>query len=275
MKIAIATIAPDARQSALLAVVRPTWEAYAKRHGLPIVVVGQPPRRDHPYWGKYFSLTLPEFSKFDAVLALDNDVLINSESPLICDGWDPGKVAIADEREQFEWDEGYVSEYYRSYDYAGPDPERHQRIFNTGVMLYTRERLPYFEDVYGRWVAWRERAPEEKRRADRFKFANDQPHVSLALQAADVAQVLNPGFNRLWWSWYRQRGSAPWRAFQFYAKSSAMLEGMLPRFLSSRLARPGERTIERALQECHFLHFAGSKSPIWLFAHRPSVPLVS
>jgi hypothetical protein len=91
------------------------------------------------------------------------------------------------------------------------------------------------------------------------------------LQAANQAQVLPPAFNRVWWSWYRQRGRLPWRAFQLYAKTSAILEEIVPQPLAHWIAKPGTRALDEALGECHFLHLAGSKSPIWLFAHRQSV----
>ena len=270
MKIALATICPDARQRANLRIVRPTWEAYARRHSLPIVVVENPPHREHFYWGKYFPLALPELAGFDAVLVLDNDILINANSPPITDGWDPEKIAIADEREQFAWVDDFVARYYSDYDDLRPDALKHPRVLNTGVLLYTRAHVPLFAEVHARWVDWRNRAAAAEREAQAFRFAADQPHVSLALQAADRAQVLPPAFNRLWWSWYRQHGRLPWRAFQAYAKSSSILERIAPRALANSVARPGARALERALSECHFLHIAGSKSPIWLFAHRAS-----
>ena len=270
MKIALATICPDARQRASLAIVRPTWEAYAKSHNLPIVVVENPPHREHFYWGKYFPLTLPKFGGFDAVLVLDNDILINADSPPITDGWDPEKVAIGDEREQFAWVDDFVARYYADYPDLLPEALKHPCVLNTGVLLYTRAHVAFFEQVHAGWLQWRNRATTAGQEVRAFKFAADQPHVSLALQTANLAQVLPPGFNRLWWSWYRQRGRLPWRMFQAYAKTSSMIENFAPRTIADLVARPGARSLECALSESRFLHIAGSKSPIWLFAHRPS-----
>lgn len=270
MKIALTTICPDARQRAFLGIVRPTWEAYAKRHDLPIIVVENPPHPENVFWGKYFALTLPEFAKYDAVIALDNDILVNPHSPLVTEDWDGSKIGIADERQQFDWDDAFVAQYYSHYEHEIPARVTHVGILNTGVLLYTRAHLPFFEAVHARWVEWRDRATAATRETDSFKYANDQPHVSLALQVADRAKILPPAYNRLWWSWYRQRGTLPWRAFQGYAKASSLFEEFAPRALASAFARPGARAIERGLSECHFLHVAGSKSPIWLFAHRSS-----
>lgn len=270
MKIALATICPNARQRANLKVVRPTWEVYAKRHNLPILVVENPPHREHFYWGKYFPLTLAEFSGFDAVLVLDNDILINADSPPITDGWDPDKIAIADEREQFAWVEDFVAQYYAAYPDLRSEALKHARVLNTGVLLYTRAHVPIFQEVHAQWLEWRKRASAADRESHAFKYAADQPHISLALQTSNRAQVLPPAFNRLWWSWYRQRGRFPWRAFQAYAKASSIAEKIAPRALAGLVARPGAQALERAVSECHFLHIAGSKSPIWLFAHRAS-----
>ncbi len=270
MKIALATICPDARQRANLGIVRPTWDAYAKRHNLPIIVVENPPHREHFYWGKYFPLTLPELGDFDAVLVLDNDILINADSPPITDGWDSEKIAIADEREQFAWVDDFVARYYADYPDLLPAALKHPCVLNTGALLYTRAHVHIFQQIHASWLEWRNRTATADREAHTFKYAADQPHISLALQSAGHAQVLPPAFNRLWWSWYRQCGRMPWRVFQAYAKASQIIEQAVPRPLADLFARPGVRALEHALSESRFLHIAGSKSPIWLFAHRPS-----
>lgn len=270
MKIAIATIAPDARQRALLKIAWPTWERYARRLDLPIVVIERSRHPEHPYWGKYFSLTEPELAGFDAVLALDNDILINPESPSILEIWGGDRVAIADERAQFDWNDEYTARYYAGYELSIPPPPARLGILNTGVILYTRAHLALFASAHARWIEWREQAGEAKRQANAFAYANDQPHISLALQAAEQVQELPPKFNRLWWSWYRERGRVHWRVFQAYAKASSILEEFAPASLADFFARPGAHALQAAVNDCHFLHVAGSKSPIWLYAHRPS-----
>ena len=269
MKIAIATIAPDARQKALLKVAWPTWERYARRHSLEIIVVERPPRPEHIYWGKYAYFGLDEFSAVDAIVAVDNDMLFNPNSPLVTDGWDGKRIGMVDERAQFGWDEAYVERYYRSYELQPPPPPAGTwAVLNGGLILYTRDHIPFFERTYRDWNEWRGRASAEAIQANPFKYTNDQPHLSLAVQIDNQAQILDPNFNRIWWSWLGKYGRLPRRAFQFYAKGCSMLGAALPASFVSPLARPGARVLERALSECHFLHIAGSKSPMWLYAHR-------
>ena len=267
MKIAITTIAPDARQQALLKVAWPTWERYARRLNLPIVVIERPRHPEDPYWGKYFSLTQPELAGFDAVLALDNDILINPESPSIIEFWEADRVAIADERAQFDWSDEYTARYYARYELSIPPPPAKVGILNTGVILYTRAHLAIFASAHARWIEWRERAGAAKRQAKAFEYANDQPHISLALQTTKQVQDLPRNFNRLWWSWYREHGRVHWRVFQAYAKASSIFEKVAPASVADLFAKSGARALQGAIRDCHFLHVAGSKSPIWLFAH--------
>ncbi len=91
-----------------------------------------------------FPLTLPEFAGFDAVLVLDNDILINANSPSITDGWDPDKVAIADEREQFAWVTTLSRGIIPTTMTCGRIALKHPRVLNTGVLLYTRAHVPLF-----------------------------------------------------------------------------------------------------------------------------------
>ena len=109
----------------------------------------------------------------------------------------------------------------------------------------------------------------DARSRDAFKYAADQPHIGLALQSAGLAQVLDMKFNRLWWRWWQDRGRRSEWPFKVYAKSSAVLGRWLPPAFARPLAAPGLRHIDRALAQNYFLHFAGSKSPLFLLAHRP------
>src|SRR5262249_42871359 len=94
-----------------------------------------------------------------------------------------------------------------------------------------------------------------------------QPHVGLALQIAGAAQPFDPSFNRLWWSWWIHDAQRAVWPFKIYSKATKVLTRVLPRAWSDALAAPGLRLIDQALSNCHFLHFAGSKSPLHLLAH--------
>jgi hypothetical protein len=268
MNVAVCCICPDVKQRAHLELVRPSWEAYAKRFSLPLHFISDPPIRQHFFWGKYFVLDLPELQKYDAALVLDNDILISPQAPDLCSFWNPNFVGMADESAQFAWDDEYVRRYYAHYDLSINRLGANALILNGGVLIYARQHVDLFRNVYQSWLAWNARAPESGPWTTIFRFANDQPHVGLALQQAGVAQPLDRKFNRIWWSWWRNDAQRAIWPFKIYAKTTKILTRALPRALTDPLAAPGLRQIDRALEECYFLHFAGSKSPLHLLAHR-------
>jgi hypothetical protein len=269
MKVALVCVCPDAKQRAHLELVWPTWEAYARRHALEIVVLGRSGRPADPYWGKYFPLDDAALRRFDAALVLDNDIVINPQSPSILEHWDGQRVLIGDEREQFGWPQEYVRRYFASYELPLPPQSADLRVYNTGVLVYTREHLPVFRDVHERWRAWRDAAPTDARVRDAFKYANDQPHVGLALQSLGIAQLLDVKFNRLWWNWWLDHG----RRSEWPSRDPREIRRN-SRWVADTFNRPWARRrgfgIDRAIADNHFLHFAGSKSPLLLLAHRSS-----
>jgi len=221
------------------------------------------------YWGKYFLFDLPELREFDALLVLDNDVLISPGAPLIFDSWNPRCVGMVDERAQFGWSDDHARRYYAEYELQIPAPAGDLHILNGGVLLYGKQHVELFRSIFHSWLDWRSAAPAARNWRTKFKYANDQPHVGLALQSAGVAQALDPRFNRIWWSWWlKDQKRAEW-PFKLYAKASKILTGALPRAFTDPVAAPGLHVIERVLRENYFLHFAGSKSPFHLLAHRP------
>ncbi len=266
MRLAVAAVCPDPRQRGLLEIVRPGWEEWTRRHALPLVVIERHPRPDAPYWGKYFPLELPELRGFDAVLTLDNDVVVNPAAPSPAEGWDSTRVKIADERSQFAHDDERFLSYYADYDL--PPPGASPRVLNTGVMLYTREHAAWFATVHGAWRDWREKfRAAHGEAADAFRLGNDQPHVSAALQRDPTLwEPLDVRFNRLWWSWWEDGGRRRELPLKLYAKSMQLLGRALPRALVRPLAGAGRRWWHDALRENHFIHVAGSKSPISLYA---------
>jgi hypothetical protein len=268
MRTAVCSICPDATQLAHLELVRPSWEAYAQRFDFSIHIISTPPVPEHFYWGKYFLFDLPELHDYDAIIVLDNDILINSGAPSLVESWSPSLVGMVDERAQFGWNDEHVRRYYAHYDLSIPPTLRAPLVLNGGVLIYGREHVDTFRHIYQSWLKWRAAATESKSWPQIFKYANDQSHVGFALQTAGLVQALDPKFNRLWWSWWQNGGRRAELPFKIYAKSSKILTRWLPRALTDPLAAPGMRQIDRALEECYFLHFAGSKSPLHLLAHR-------
>ncbi len=105
LKKAIVTICPGGRQRKILNIVWPTWDGFSKRVGIPLVVIERPLHPQHFYWGKYFPFEMRELNGFDAVLYLDNDVIISPKSSSPFDQWNPELIGIVDERKQQSLDE--------------------------------------------------------------------------------------------------------------------------------------------------------------------------
>ena len=265
MRLAVVAVCPDSRQRGLLGIVRPAWEAWTRRHALPLIIIERHPQPDAAYWGKYFPLDQPELQGFDAVLTLDNDVVINPAAPSPAEGWEGTRVRIADERAQFAHDDGRFASYYADYD-LDPPGER-PRVLNTGVLLYTRDHARRFAAWHEDWRAWRERfRSKHGPAADAFRLGNDQPHVSAALQRdSNQWEPLDVRFNRLWWSWWEDGGRRRELPLKLYAKAAQLLARALPRAAVRPFARHGGRWWRKALTENHFIHVAGSKSPISLY----------
>ncbi len=265
MKIALASVCPDARQQRLLDIVWPSWEAFSKRHAIPVRVIEDDLRPDAYYWAKYLPLTLPEFRGFDAVLCLDNDVVISPQAPSPAEGWDGARVRCVDERSQFPHSPSRFTDYYARHGLTLPAgvPER---VLNSGVLLYTREHAAWLEEIYQGWRGWRERFQRELGpNIDPYILAGDQPHVSHALLGSGRFEELDARFNRLWWSWWEDGGRRREMPLLLYAKTAQLLASVLPRGLVRPLARRGRGLWDEALLDNHFVHVAGSKSPLSLF----------
>src|ERR1043166_4029458 len=84
---------------------RPSWEAYAGRHGYDIVIIDRvidpSPRANERslIWQKLLALSVPEVQRFDRVLWLDSDVIINAETaPCAMEATPPDKIgAVRDQ----------------------------------------------------------------------------------------------------------------------------------------------------------------------------------
>jgi hypothetical protein len=89
---AIATLAiGDAFQDVWHRVARPSWEVYAQRHGMDIIAVGEPldpsdrAARRSPAWQKCLVLSQVWSRRYERIVWLDADIVINTEAPSILD----------------------------------------------------------------------------------------------------------------------------------------------------------------------------------------------
>ena len=250
-----------------------TWEAYARRHGLDACMSFAIPRVRRMRIGENnFALELPEFNRFDAALVLDNDIVINPQSPVTSERWDPARVLIGDRTRTVRVVGGLrPRNYFAYYDLFASADGSGPRVHNTGVLAFTHEHLPFFwQKRHERWRRVARRRDARKARAGAvFKFANDQPHVGLALQTGGLAQSLEMKFNRLWWELVAGRAAGAQNGHLRLTRSPRNPHALSAARSDRRaLAAPGLRAIDRALGENYFLHFAGSKSPLHLLAHR-------
>lgn len=267
MKLAVVSSCPDPGQQRLLRIVLPSWRAWAARHSLPVVVVEREPRPGQPYWGKHFLFEMPELAGFDAILHLDNDVIANAGAPSPADGWNPALVGMIDETGQWGWSGAQSRAYYERYQLAPAPGDAPVPIYNTGVFLMHRDLASALREIH---ASWQSLLPEIRRtpanREEKLLFVNDQPHVSLGLLNRALVQPLHHRFNQILPAWMKRNVMGSYRPFQLQAKFTQVIGTRLPRALARPLAWPSSRWIRRAVEDSHFLHSAGSKSPLWLYA---------
>ena len=209
---------------------------------------------------------MPELNGFDAILHLDNDIFISSKSSSPFDEWNPDLIGVVDERAQQLLDEVATRQYYHSYGIPDSGIPVAAKIYNTGLLIYSRTTAPYFKTLYARWQDFLQGINDVKRRHYLFTVI-DQPHVSLALQRESIACELHSRFNTLWWHWYRKNVSERYLPFLLRSKAAALMLDLLPPNLWRAIFRRERRIFAVARDQCDFLHVAGSKSPLFLAAH--------
>ena len=92
------------------------WSRYADKHGFDLIVIEQPlddttrAAARSPAWQKCLVLRPDIAGRYDRVIWVDSDILINANSPSVLDGVPPDKIGAADE-------------------HTFPSPEERRRIF--------------------------------------------------------------------------------------------------------------------------------------------------
>jgi len=265
MEQAIVGVCCDRRQQRILKVTFPSWREYAKRHGLPLIVLERSHAGEDYYWNKHLLYRVPELRAASRLLFLDNDVFVNPAAGPLLQEWDSSLVGATTESTQAGWSQQFIARYYQDYAVERFEPAANLQIVNTGVLIIPREQADFLEDVYARWRARKfdlTNCPAAAR--DRFAAAADQPHVSHALQAERRYRDFGPRNNTLWWHWYRREISSRQLPFLLRSKAAALTIDRLPRKTWRALFRRQRATFARALAACDFLHVAGSKSSLFL-----------
>jgi hypothetical protein len=267
---AILSIAPDRRQAQILGRVMPSWERYARRYGLKIVVAHRSPSKgQHPYWDRWLSIQNdePEVEDFDELLMLDNDIYISENAPNIFDVWDPAKINVVEESAQGPWNPKAIPDYYRSFcvepDARLPVPTK---VFNMGVCVINRQQNSLFKSLYEKWrdEIWPRFSPAQRKQRDAlFHIEADGPFLSYELQAASKISALPKEFNFFIIPWLRVHRI--WQLpFLLQSKAAQKLRGKMPAIIVDLISLQARRTFSRVTSECYFLHVAASKSPLWL-----------
>ncbi len=255
--VAIVTIATGQVHAPLWeAHCRHNWQAYAERHGFDVIRIDRPlddsPRaaRRSPTWQKLLILGQPFAQRYDQIVWMDSDVLINPAAPSIVDGLPVERVGAVNEyaTPTPELYRQALRKLYRHWTATGTPftrnetvhdfyaayglPARHDGVVQTGVMVMSphhhRELLEHtyhaYEDRGGDlWGEWRP--------------------LSFELLEAGAVEWLDPRYNHHW---------SVYKSLHFP-------------FLLNHPAHPGARaSAAAALDDVYCLHFAGSHAEIGL-----------
>ncbi len=267
---AILAIAPDAKQERILSQVMPSWKRYAQRHQLEIVIVRRSiTKGNHPYWDRWLTIQedQPEVARFDQLLLLDDDVYISDGAPNVFDCSGKTGITAVEESAQQEWQPSQISAYYGRF-HVEPDARlpHPRKVFNFGVCLVTREERSVFKTLYDKWrseIQSRFTHAELRQKGIFYRLETDGPFLSYELQALGKISPLPAEFNFMLPSWLRKVGVRR-LPFLLQAKVAQQARAVLPRSIVWTLTSSARSTVQRAAAQCHFLHFAASKSPLWL-----------
>lgn len=234
---------------------RPGWEAYAARHGYDLIVLTEAldgcerARARSPSWQKLLICGRPFAERYDRLVWLDADMVVNPAAPAVTAGVGPDRVGAVDE-------------------FGSPSPDEHRRRLRRAVALEDDDGVraetaddyyrlaglePAFEHVVqgGLLVV----SPEHHRELLEHVYHEhedvyrdyEMSALSWELQRAGVVQWLDPRFNLLW------------------PHHKALHAGFLQVYPRHPRAM---KVKERALRDSFFLHFAGS------FDELPAEPLM-
>jgi hypothetical protein len=239
------------------------WSRYAERHGYDVICIERPldtserARRRTPSWQKLLVLDQPFARRYERIVWVDADVLINPAAPSILDGVPIEKVGAADEyacptgerfadvrAKQYRYWELIGSGFSRSQTprecYEGYGlPARFDAVVQNGVMVLSpRHHRDLLLGVY-----------HDYDYAGRGRFWNQEMlPLSYELLRADCVTWIDPRFNYPW---------SQYKALHYP-------------FLLSRSDHPRSAEVARAaLADVYFLHFCGETGDMHLALAEP------
>lgn len=251
--------------------VRGSWEQYAAAHGLDIIVVEYSfTKGKHPYWDRWFCFEHPETQGYDQLLLMDNDVWIRPGAGNPFDTWSGEFISSAQESRQGNWNFPFRP-YYESYEVVVPPEIGHLEVHNFGVTLMGRQHQPLARELFEHWTCTtheRAKNSSDPKRRSFFVRETDGPFMSYQLQARNLVEVLPAKYNYLFWAWYVKGHRLPEKLFLLQTKLAQMSCGKLPAPLWKLLFKHPRSLVRQYIQDGDFLHFAASKSPLFL-VNRP------
>lgn len=201
---------------------RNNWLAYGKRHDCDVIVLTEPVLPDAVtpertlHWQKLLIPSLPALQRYEQVVWLDGDILINSShAPSIFNGLDPDHIAVVDISLQLKRRLDTMTTEQRwvhlllmaqsisanqppvdmtQYDFTFGNPyaadglqPAPQQFINTGVFVFSPARhAAFFRRVFQKY-------PRNSRNGD-----FEQTPLSFEILTSGLAQFLDQRFNTIW-----------------------------------------------------------------------------
>lgn len=239
---------------------RPSWLAYAERHGYDLICFDTPldpseaAARRQPTWQKLLMLGHPALAPYEQVVWVDADILIHPQAPAITAGVPVERVGAVDEYAapspaEFQLALARLYAHYRAaglpfHDTASPAafyaavglPPDYQQVVQAGVMVVSpRHHRALFEHVYHTY------APHDALRVGEMRT------LSYELLRAGLVEWIDPRFNFL---------------FSIYQALT----------YPEQLSQPDPDATRAAVAEAHersyFLHLAGRNAELPTLAPR-------
>ncbi len=271
MKRALVTlVCGDAYKARFASRVAPHLRAYAKAHGLSLVVLDRlldvsPLGRDRsPAWQKCLVLRHPTLRACDQVAWIDADMLPRPDAPNVFDGVAAETFGAVDQLqsptpETYALAAANIRAYHVRHGVTGCADDTPQafygrygfdafpdRIVQTGLLVLTPE-------LHGPLL---ERAYLEQRQPDSREMLFEMRPLSWHLLAGSLVTWLDPRFNTLW-------ATALFAHYPFLADPAFQAAcGDRPGFFTALKAR----CLDAAYAASYFLHFAGTAADMDAFS---------
>lgn len=260
---------------------RSGWRKYAQKHGYDVIVLdhvlddSERARKRSPAWQKCLVLALPEVCRYERVVWMDSDILINDEiSPCVCEGVPLEKVGAVDaygtpspelyrvnlQRKYDFWkaqgvpyiDNLTPQQYYSMYGLA----ETFDKVVQTGVLVLSPEHHRHIlKHVYDSY---------EERGGGEWNY--EMRPLSYEFMREQNVHWLDFRFNMPW-------SYDKWRHYPFLLDTlslfdnggNALVEKFCRKFYYARFREKMLKTCATtSFRNAYFLHFAGCANEMGL-----------